>query len=59
LADGTILDSQVIYGSLTVTGSSSGGGGGGGVVPEPTSIALFGSLLGGLMVRYRKRTIKQ
>ena len=64
LADGTILDSQVLYGSLTVTGSSSGGGGsggggGGGVVPEPTSIALFGSLLGGLMLRYRKRTIKQ
>ena len=56
LADGTILDSQVLYGSLTVTGSSSGGGG---VVPEPSSITLFGSLVAGLMVRYRKRTIKQ
>ncbi|MFM8397986.1 MAG: PEP-CTERM sorting domain-containing protein [Pirellula sp.] len=27
----------------------------GGVVPEPTSVALFGSLLGGLLVRLRKR----
>ena len=57
LADGTVLDSQVLYGSLTITGSSSGGGGG--VVPEPTSIALFGSLVGGMMLRFRKRTIKQ
>lgn len=57
LADSTILDSQVSYGSLTITGSSSGGGGG--VVPEPSSIALFGSLVGGMMLRFRKRTIKQ
>ncbi|MFZ4081176.1 MAG: PEP-CTERM sorting domain-containing protein [Pirellula sp.] len=57
LADGTVLDSQVSYGSLTITGSSSGGGGG--VVPEPSSIALFGSLVGGMMLRFRKRTIKQ
>jgi hypothetical protein len=54
LADGTVLDGTLIYGSLTITGSS-GGGGGGGVVPEPTSVALFGSLLGGLLVRLRKR----
>lgn len=53
LADGTALDSTLIYGALTITGSS--GGGGGGVVPEPTSVALFGSLLGGLLVRLRKR----
>jgi hypothetical protein len=57
LADGTVLDSQVSYGSLTITGSSSGGGGG--VVPEPSSIALFGSLVGGMMLRFRKRTSKQ
>ena len=57
LADGTVLDSQVLYGSLTITGSSSGGGGG--VVPEPSSIALFGSLVGGMMLRFRKRTSKQ
>ena len=57
LTDGTVLDSQVSYGSLTITGNSSGGGGG--VVPEPTSIALFGSLVGGMMLRFRKRTIKQ
>lgn len=53
LADGTVLDGTLIYGALTITGSS--GGGGGGVVPEPTSVALFGSLLGGLLVRLRKR----
>ena len=57
LADSTVLDSQVLYGSLTITGSSSGGGGG--VVPEPSSIALFGSLVGGMMLRFRKRTSKQ
>jgi len=51
LADGTVLDGTLIYGALTITGSS----GGGGVVPEPTSVALFGSLLGGLLVRLRKR----
>ncbi|MFM7517385.1 MAG: PEP-CTERM sorting domain-containing protein [Pirellula sp.] len=49
LADGTVLDGTLIYGSLMITGSS------GGVVPEPTSVALFGSLLGGLLVRLRKR----
>ena len=57
LADGTVLDSTLIYGTLTITGSS--GGGGGGVVPEPTSVALFGSLLGGLLVRLRKRPKQQ
>jgi hypothetical protein len=56
LSDGTVLDGLITYGSLTITGS--GGGGGGGVVPEPTSVALFGSLLGGLLVRHKKRSTK-
>jgi hypothetical protein len=56
LADGTVLDGLITYGALTITGS--GGGGGGGVVPEPTSVALFGSLLGGLLVRHKKRSKK-
>ena len=57
LSDGTVLDGLITYGSLTITGSG-GGGGGGGVVPEPTSVALFGSLLGGLLVRHKKRSKK-
>ncbi|MFM2011640.1 MAG: hypothetical protein RLZZ396_424 [Planctomycetota bacterium] len=56
LSDGTVLDGLITYGALTITGS--GGGGGGGVVPEPTSVALFGSLLGGLLVRHKKRSTK-
>jgi hypothetical protein len=50
-ASGIVLDGTIQFGSLTITGSS---GGGGGVVPEPTSVALFGSLVGGLMLRRRK-----
>lgn len=53
LADGTVLDGVILYGSLTITGS--GDGGSNGVVPEPTSVALFGSLMGGLLVRIRER----
>ena len=57
LSDGTVLDGLITYGALTITGSG-GGGGGGGVVPEPTSVALFGSLLGGLLVQHKKRSKK-
>jgi hypothetical protein len=54
LADGTVLDGLITYGGLTITGS----GGGGGAVTEPTSVALFGSLIGGLLVRCKKRSKK-
>ena len=52
LEDGTVLDLQVTYGSLSITGLQDPGN----VVPEPSSIALFGSLLGGLVAGSRKRS---
>jgi hypothetical protein len=52
LEDGTVLDLQVTYGSLSINGLQDPGN----VVPEPSSIALFGSLLGGLVAGCRKRS---
>jgi hypothetical protein len=52
LEDGTVLDPQVSYGSLSINGLQDPGN----VVPEPSSIALFGSLLGGLVAGCRKRS---
>jgi hypothetical protein len=52
LEDGTVLDQQVTYGSLSINGLQDPGN----VVPEPSSIALFGSLLGGLVAGCRKRS---